>query len=256
VQLGGRLVDVEELEVHALAGYAELGQHLLGVEQHRVRPAQPDVVEPFDRDQRGQQPAQAVCVQPAGEQLDVARLPRQHVHELELRPVAVLEVRQVLREHHRATGAVAVEQRHLAGAGQHAARDGEHRRDAGAGRDAQVPAALEQRRVGAEPAARALHLHDVTGAHVADQPAAEQPVGDLAHADPRAGARRCGDGVLAALLGRSPGSVDHAAQGQRLARGERELLGQVAGHLEGHRDRVVGELLDVRDRERVEGGRH
>src|SRR4051795_7763442 len=34
-QLGRRLVDVEELEVDAVPGYAELGQHRLGVDQHR-----------------------------------------------------------------------------------------------------------------------------------------------------------------------------------------------------------------------------
>ena len=70
---------------------------------------------------------------------------------------------------------------------------------------------------------------------------------------PTRGARagRGADGVLAPLLD----AVHDPAQGERLAGHEDELVGQVVGHVEGDRDRVVGELLDARDRERVEGGR-
>ena len=84
--------------------------------------------------------------------------------------------------------AVAVEQRHLGRrVGQHRAGDREHRGDPGAGGDAQVPAG--RARVGAEAAGRGLHLDRVAGPHLAHQPGGEEPVGDLAHADPRRRAR-------------------------------------------------------------------
>ena len=62
-------------------------------------------------------------------------------------------------------------------------------------------------------------------------------------------ALRRADGVRAALLL----AVDGAAQGQRLARREVVVAAQVLGHLEGDRRGVVGERLDRRDGQGVEG---
>ena len=46
-------------------------------------------------------PAQPLGVEPAGEQLDLLRLPGEHVQQLEPVGVAVLEVLELLEEHHR-----------------------------------------------------------------------------------------------------------------------------------------------------------
>ena len=61
--------------------------------------------------QRLGDPGQPVGVEPAGEQLGVLRLAGEHVDQLEPVRVAVLEVLELLEEHHGAAGAVGVEQR-------------------------------------------------------------------------------------------------------------------------------------------------
>ena len=115
VQLRRRLVDVEQLEVHALGGHAELGR---APSRASVIIANGPHSQTWSIAASGtsavEQPAQPVGVEPAGEQLDVARLAGEHVHELEPRAVRVLQVAELLGEHHRAGGAVAVEQRDVA----------------------------------------------------------------------------------------------------------------------------------------------
>ena len=122
-----------------------------------------------ERDQGGEQSAQPVGVEPAREQLDVTRLARQHVHELEAGAVAVLQVGQLLGEHHRCWSSGCRRAASAASPGwrQHRRGDRQHRRDARPGGDAQVPAAVRGR---AEAAAGRLHLDLVAGPHLVDQP--------------------------------------------------------------------------------------
>jgi hypothetical protein len=143
-----------------------------------------------------------IGVQAPGEELDVAGLAAQHVHELEARSVAVLEVTELLGEHHRLAGAVAVEQRDLGvGVSEHAARDGDHGRDARARRDAQVsPAGVRVGPHDTEGAGRRTDLELGTHPDVLDQPAGEDAVGDGAYADAGAVAGRRADGVGATLV--------------------------------------------------------
>ena len=74
-ELGRGLVDPEELEVHPLGRDPELRQHRARLGQHAERAAEPDVVHVADGHDEGEQVAQPVAVEPAREQLDVARLP-------------------------------------------------------------------------------------------------------------------------------------------------------------------------------------
>ena len=78
-----RLVDVEQLDVHLLARYAELGEYVPRAGDHRQRPAQPHVVDVVGWRQGPQEDAQPAGVEPAGQQIDVAGLAAEHVHELE-----------------------------------------------------------------------------------------------------------------------------------------------------------------------------
>ena len=107
---------------------------------HLLRAAQEPVVDLGGRDQRVEDPAQPVAVEPPGQQLDVLRLTRQHVHDLEPLGEAVLEVVHLVEEHHRPAGPVGVDERHeRAGLALEDRRDDrEHRRDARAGRDRDV----------------------------------------------------------------------------------------------------------------------
>ncbi|GAA3091933.1 hypothetical protein GCM10020001_003920 [Nonomuraea salmonea] len=62
---GRRRVGVEQLDVHPLGGHAQLGEHRPGLLDHLQRPAEPHVVEHLDRDERGEQAAQPVAVEPS-----------------------------------------------------------------------------------------------------------------------------------------------------------------------------------------------
>ena len=140
VHLGRGFVDVEELAVHLRAGHAEPGEHLARVLDHAQRAAEPPVRDLADGDERADQRAQAVGVETAVEQVRGGGLAREHVHELQAGPVAVLEVGEVLAEHHGVRAAVAVEQGDVGVGvrGEHRRGDREHRRDPGAGGDEDV----------------------------------------------------------------------------------------------------------------------
>jgi hypothetical protein len=81
-----------------------------------------------------------------------------------------------------------------------------------------------------------------------DQPGGEQPAGHLPHPDPGLRADGSADGVRAALVA----AVDVAPQGERLPRPERVVVGEVVRDVEGQRDRVVAQPLDVGDAQGVE----
>ena len=71
----------------------------------------------------GRSTAELGGVETAAEQLRLARLARQHVDQLDPRRLAVLEVGELVGEHHRVRAPVAVEHRHpRAGVGEHGRR--------------------------------------------------------------------------------------------------------------------------------------
>ena len=105
-------------------------------------------------------PAEPVGVDPAGQQLGVLRLAGEHVHDVQPGRVAVLEVGQLLGEHHRSRVPVAVHQgeRAVRLGGQRGGDQRQHRRDAGAGRDRGVVAHRVRRERGGEVAERRQHV--------------------------------------------------------------------------------------------------
>ena len=124
VQLRRRLVDVEQLEVHPVLGDAELGEHLAGRRSIMANGphSQTSSTSCTGTSRSSSRRSRSASSRP--EKSSTSRgSRRQHVDELEPRPVAVLEVGQLLGEHHRAGGAVAVEEGDLGvGVGQHRAR--------------------------------------------------------------------------------------------------------------------------------------
>ena len=107
----GGVLDVEQLTVQPLDWNPELAEHLLGVDDHSVRTAHPPVVDVGDRDQPGQEQPELRGVEATAEQLRLAWLARQHVNELDPRRLAVLEVGELVGEHHRVRAPVAVKHR-------------------------------------------------------------------------------------------------------------------------------------------------
>ena len=125
---------MEELGVDPLR--AEIGQRRPQLGHELLRTAEEPVVgvaEAEGLDHR----TEPVSVEATGEQLDVLPLTREDVDDLEPVGEAVLEVVDLVEEHHRAAGAVGVDERD-AGSGlalQQGRDDREDRRDAGAGGD-------------------------------------------------------------------------------------------------------------------------
>ena len=157
--------------------------------------------------------------------------------------MAVLEVGELLEEHHRRRGAVAVDERDGAARLdlEHGRHDREHRRDAAARGEGAVVLGVGRVERGEEAAGRG---HDVD--HVADAQRARRVAGERAarepldaDAQPPARRRRADRVVAAHLL-----AVDDRAHREVLARHEGVGVAQVVGHLEGDRDRVVGQPLD------------
>ena len=208
------------------------------------------MVDRRERHQRGQQLAKAFALEPAREQLHVTGLAGEDVDEVEAGAVPVLQVGQLLGEHHRRRGPVAVQQRQpRVRVAQHRRGDRHHRRDPGAGGDAQVASTVG---LGAEAALRGLHLDLVTRTDLVDQPLREPTAGDQAYADPRPLPYLRADRVVAAMVL----AVDDPAQGQGLPGLEVVRRTQVLGHVEGDGDRVVAEALDRADRQGVEVAPH
>ena len=107
----GRVLDVEQLAVDAVGRHVELAEDLLGIDDHPVRSAQPPVVDVGDRHSAGSSTAQLGRVETTAEQLRLPRLARQHVDQLDPRRIAILEVGELVGEHHRVRAPVAVEHR-------------------------------------------------------------------------------------------------------------------------------------------------
>jgi hypothetical protein len=107
------VVDEEQLAVDLPGRDAELTQDLAGRLDQREGPAQPEAVDVGHRDESDQDAPQPVGIEAPAEQLDVPRLTRQHVDDLEAGREPVLQVGHLVGEHDRARAAVSVEQRHI-----------------------------------------------------------------------------------------------------------------------------------------------
>ncbi len=189
-----------------------------------------------DVDGDRQQRAQPVGVEAAVEQLDLLRLARQHVHQPHPGRVGVLQVGDLVGEHHRVAAPVAVEQR-------------DRRVGASA---ASTDAAIESIGVMPEPAAistwwprcrqvrgercRSAACTSTTspGRTLVHQPARDRAAGDLAHADARRRGRPARRSSTTAARRRG----GRSATGRARTRTSSRKLG---GHVEGDRGRVVGQ---------------
>ena len=227
----------------------EVGEHAAELVDHLLRAAQEPVVDAVGRHQRLEDPAQPVGVEPPGQQLDVLGLAGEHVHDLEPVGEAVLEVVHLVEEHHRAAGPVGVDQGHeRAGLALEDRRhDREHRRDA---RSRPRSRRSASRRVGSSsvvnrPAGVITSSSSPTRS-ASTTLSLNAPPGQPLDPDPQhAGGGRGADRVAAAY-------VVAAADVEVLAVREGVVVAQLVGHLEGDRDRVVGQLVDRRDPQRVE----
>ena len=174
------------------------------------------------------------------------------MQELEAGRVAVLEVLELLEEHHRARRPVAVEERDpaLRFGGQDRRHDRQHRRDAGAGGDHRVVLGVRRVELGGEPTGRGHHLEHVAGLHRLQRVRRERTVGNLLDPDPQRSADWRADRVVAShlVVGRAP------LQREVLPLAERVVVRELVGHRERDRDTVVGEALDAGDDEVVEDG--
>ena len=163
---------------------------------------------------RGSSVAQLGRVEPAAEQVGLARLAGQQVHQFEPGRVAVLQVGQLLGEHHRVGAPVAVQDAHRGRrrVPQHGRRDRQHRGDPGPGRDQHVPAAGVE--VGGERAGRRRRPRPRRPARSScTSQRGEQPAGHLAHADPR---RRARPARRSSTMRRSSSGRRRPPHGQRL----------------------------------------
>ena len=130
----------EQLELDpALVEPARL-QGLGHLQHHVLRPADEGGVDGGDVEPVGQQRLALGLVDPAVEQVDVLLLAAEDVDQREAVEVGVLEVLELLAEHDRAGGAVAVDQREAAVrlGRERGLDDAEQRRDPAAGGEAEI----------------------------------------------------------------------------------------------------------------------
>src|SRR5215831_10587002 len=197
--LGRSVLDVKELPVHSVTRDAQLGEHGHSVGHHAVRPAQPPVVDIRHVAERGQQPSQSRRIQPAAEQLDLLRLAGQYVCQLQPLRITVLQVGDLVGEHHRVGAPVPVQQRRVRPrVGQRRRRDRQHRRDARTRGDQHVPPRRAQIR--GERPRRRLDLDPLPRPHLVHQPAGHRAAWHLADADAQGLAGRSADRVRAPLV--------------------------------------------------------
>jgi hypothetical protein len=124
-------------------------------------------------------------VEPAVEQLDLLGLAAEQVDQAGPRRVGILQIGDLVGEHHRVVAPVAIEQRHGGAVvrGEHGSGDGQDGRDPAARGDHDMVAGLVQ--IGSEGAGWFSHLDHVAGPHLAHEPAGDRAARDLAHADAR-----------------------------------------------------------------------
>ncbi len=140
------------------------------------------------------QPAlELVAVDPSTQVRGVARVTAQDVDDLQAVGVARLELVELVAEHRRWPGAVAVDQREAA-LGLDLERRLEHRqdrRDAAADGDRDVVLAVERVQRRAEAPGRGHHLEHVAGLELLGDEGGERAAGDVLDRDPQ---RRAGGG--------------------------------------------------------------
>ena len=190
-----------------------------------------------DVDGDRQQRAQLAWVEPTVEQLHFLRLTAEHVDQADPRRVRVLEVGDLVGEHHRVVAPVAVQQRdgRVGMCGEYGAGDGQDGRDPAArGDQDMVPSYVE---VGGEGSRRRLDVDHVPGPDLVHEPAGHRTPRHLADADARRAAPGRADRVGAALIA--------TADRQGLPGGEGERVKQPDGDVEGHRGGVIGERVDA-----------
>ena len=147
-----RRLGVEQLGVDRPGSTPSMTSASCTVGDQVERPAQEPPVRVAE--QRRAEPAESSYVEPPGQQLALLHLAAQQVHQLEPGRVAVLQVGELVEEHHVALGAVAVDQTDLVDVrvGQRQRHHGQHRRDAGAGsherRSAQAASGSPNRPIG------------------------------------------------------------------------------------------------------------
>jgi len=189
------------------------------------------------------------AIDPPVQKLDVLRLARQHVHEVEPAEIAILQRGELVAEHHRRRCAIAEHQREArVRLGPKRRSDDRHqRRDAAAGRDAEIVSRRLRIMTDAEMAHR---RHDVERRAFAQRlvgPHREQATRRAFHRDPQRAARGCADRVRAADVL----AADRRSQRQVLAGLEEELLAQLFRHVERDRDRIARLALDLGHRQRM-----
>src|SRR5581483_11767565 len=106
-----RRARMEDLAVDAPRVGAGVDERRAQLLDHRERPAEEPLVEVAPAQHRREEEAQPRRVDAPAVQLDVGRLAREDEVEREPAGVEVLEVEQLLEEHRRGDGAVAVEER-------------------------------------------------------------------------------------------------------------------------------------------------
>ena len=198
-----------------------------------------------------EQRARLFAIDPPVQQRNILRLAGKHVNQVEAREVGVLQLGELVAEHHGPRRAVAVEQREFAFGlrGKRGADDRQQRRDAAAGGEADVLA--RARRIGrdAEMAERRHHIEAIAGGQRFAGPGREHPAGALLDGDAqRAVLHRRAYRVRATDV--LP--VDGRAHGDVLARFEAERRRELGGHRERERHGVARLALDRCERQRME----
>ncbi len=208
---GGR----EELDVDARLGHALPSQSAGDLRHHGFRPAQEEVVEAFERQQALDELRALGVVDAAVEQVVVLQFLAEHRDEVQSIHVPILEEHQIVPKHHRRSGLVAVEQGDPVArmALQRRPRDGQDRRDAAAGSDAQVMDPIKAVGVAGEQSLGLRHRQPVASRQGLVGVAAEAAAGQVlnAHLERFAGQAANGIGPL------EPLAADGLGEGEVLA---------------------------------------
>ncbi len=248
-RLRRHIVHIEQFLMNPLLRNPQRPKQILRRRHHPERPAQPEMVHIRNRHNRFEQRTQLVRIQPPGEQLRLTRLPGQHMHKFQPSRVPILQISQIVREHHRVSTPIPIQHSHRSiRRSQQRGRNRQHRRNPGPGSDQHMmPASSEIRR---ERPSRRGDLNRIPGTNLIDQPRREHPVRHQPHPDPRPLPRRSANRIRPPLVP----PVDKTPQSQRLPRRERVDRSQLLRHVERHGHGVVTKPLDLSHPQRMEPG--
>ena len=241
----------EQLEADAVGRHPAFLERLAAQRDELERAAEEPLGHGLGTDEHVEHGVELRGVDAPGEQGRRALLAREHVVQGEARRVAVLQVGELLEEHHVERRPVRVDEREARGVarGQHVVGERHQRRDAGSGGDADQVRAVEVGERGRERALRAHHVDPVARVQFAVRPGREAAAEVALDADAdAAGGRRPADRVAAPQLV----AVDGRAQGDVLAGEVVVLVVQLGRHGEGHLDAVGRQRPHLGDLELVE----